>query len=181
MLTILETSKHDSSFQFISQWNLLAITIVFTTMGIIELRHSMRLTKFNVNVRASMRSNGSAGDMLMIDDANDGDTKSDSSADENLEQPWTFWKWLIPVYSAILCVSVLLTFSFWVTVMSSDEFLLYIGDDNKAIWDLLPTLPTAYMLIEFPFNMIPIDWPMIIFVEALFSLYLFANFLVVTI
>ena len=33
------------------------------------------------------------------------------------------------------------------------------------------------MLIEFPFNMIQFDWPMLIFVELLFALYLLINFL----
>lgn len=69
---------------------------------------------------------------------------------------------------------------FWVTVISSTEFLLYIGDDEKIIWDLLPTLPTVFMIIEFPFNMIPMDWPMLIFVELLFTFYIFINFLIVT-
>ena len=58
--------------------------------------------------------------------------------------------------------------------------MIYIGDDNKLIWDLLPTMPTAFMLIEFPFNMIPMDWPMLIFVELLFTFYIFVNFLVVS-
>ena len=48
------------------------------------------------------------------------------------------------------------------------------------VWDLLPTIPTACMLIEFPFNIIPIDWPMLIFVEILFSFYLLVNFIIVS-
>ena len=74
----------------------------------------------------------------------------------------------------------LLTISYWVTVVTSSEFLLFIGSDNKLVWDLLPTLPTAFMILEFPFNMIPIDWPMLIFVELLFSTYIFFNFLIVS-
>lgn len=102
--------------------------------------------------------------------------------DENeSEEPWKFWKWLIPIYNAILCVAVLLTLSFWVTVVTSSEFLLYIGDDNKVIWDLLPTLPTVCMFIEFPFNMIPFDWPMLIFVELIFLFYITLNFVIVSI
>ena len=67
------------------------------------------------------------------------------------------------------------------TVISSAEFLLYIGNDNKLIWDLLPTMPTACMIIEYPFNMIPMDWPMIVFVELLFTFYIFVNFLIVSV
>ena len=87
---------------------------------------------------------------------------------------------MIPIYAAILSISVLLTLSFFATVIKSNEFLLYIGDDNKIIWDLLPTLPTAYLLLEFPFNLIPMDWPMLIFVEILCAFYFFVNFLMVS-
>ena len=59
--------------------------------------------------------------------------------------------------------------------------MLYIGDDDKAIWGLLPTLPTAFMMLEYPFNMIPMDWPMLIFVEMLFLFYIFVNFIVVSV
>ena len=74
----------------------------------------------------------------------------------------------------------MLTFSYWMTEATNAEFLLYVGSENLVVWDLLPTLPTVYMLIEFPFNMIPIDWPMLAFVELQFLIYLFINFLVVT-
>lgn len=101
----------------------------------------------------------------------------DSGSHDN---PWAFWKWMIPIYASALCVGSLLALSFWVTVFKSTEFLLYIGDDNKIIWDLLPTLPPALMLIEWPFNMIPFDWPMLIFVELLFTFYLLLNFIIVS-
>ena len=74
----------------------------------------------------------------------------------------------------------LLSISFFATVYGSEEFLLYVGSDNdEAAWILLPTLPTAMMVFEYPFNMIPMDWPMLIFVELLFLFYVFINFLYV--
>ena len=97
-----------------------------------------------------------------------------------VDQPWNFWKWLIPIYISVLCASIFFLFDFWITMIKSTEFELYIGTDNKIIWDLLPTLPPALMLIEWPFNMIPIDWPMLIFVELLFTVYLLMNFLIVS-
>ena len=48
--TLIETGRHDTSFQFISQWNLLAITILFVTMAIIQARHSRRLNTFRMEV-----------------------------------------------------------------------------------------------------------------------------------
>jgi hypothetical protein len=36
------------------------------------------------------------------------------------------------------------------------------------------------MLFEFPFNMMPIDWPMLIFVELLFTVYILFNFIIVS-
>ena len=33
-------------------------------------------------------------------------------------------------------------------------------------------MPCIWMLIEYPFNMIPFDWPMLFFVESLFTLYI---------
>ena len=103
-----------------------------------------------------------------------------SDDDDSMSQPWHFWKWLIPVYASLLCVSVLVTISFFVTVYGSEEFLLYVGDyDDEVAWIFLPTLPTAMMVFEYPFNMIPMDWPMLIFVELLFLIYIFINFLYV--
>mmetsp|Transcript_10971 Transcript_10971/g.14837 ORF Transcript_10971/g.14837 Transcript_10971/m.14837 type:complete len:181 (+) Transcript_10971:503-1045(+) len=100
-----------------------------------------------------------------------------SSEEEEMEAPWTFWKWLIPVYTSIFCVSIMLTISFWFSEATSSQFLIYVHDnDEKVLFDLLPTLPTIYLLLEFPFNMIPFDWPMLIFVEALFSIYMLINF-----
>jgi hypothetical protein len=104
------------------------------------------------------------------------DTETD---EEEYEQPWHFWKWLVPTYISILVVSILMTLSFWVEVFGSNEFLIYVGDDNKVIYNLLPTMPTVVLLIEFPFNMIEFEWPMIIFVELLFSIYMLINFLMV--
>lgn len=46
---------------------------------------------------------------------------------------------------------------------------------------MLPTLPTVLMVVEYPFNMIPMDWPMLIFVELLFLFYIFVNFLIVSV
>ena len=97
-----------------------------------------------------------------------------------MDNPWTFWKWLIPVYNSVLCISTLLTVSYVITAFSSAEFLLYI-DNGKIVFDLLPTLPTVFMIVEFPFNMIPFDWPMLIFVELLFSFYMLLNFIIVSI
>ena len=74
----------------------------------------------------------------------------------------------------------LLMMSYWITVFSSSEFVIFIGDDHMIIYDFLPTVPFIWMLIEFPFNMIPLDWPMLIFVELLFTVYLLVNFLIVS-
>ena len=93
--------------------------------------------------------------------------------------PWHFWKWLIPLYNAVLCVSFLLIILFFVSTVNSNEFLLYVSDDNLVIWDLLPTMPCVYLLIEYPFNMIPMEWPMLFFVELLFTIYMLLNFIVV--
>lgn len=97
-----------------------------------------------------------------------------------IDQPWNFWKWIIPIYLSVICVSMLLLGSYWITVVNSEEFLLDSRFDKEAIWDLLATLPPALMLVEWPFNMIPVDWPMLIFVELLFTFYLVINFVIVS-
>ena len=96
-----------------------------------------------------------------------------------MEAPWQFWKWLIPIYISLLCISFVLTLSYFITVINSSEFILYIGDDNEAVWIILPTMPTVLMMFEYPSNMIPMDWPMLIFVEGLFCLYILINFMIV--
>ena len=68
---------------------------------------------------------------------------------------------------------------FFVSTIDDAEFLIYINNDSKVIWDLLPTIPCLCLLIEYPFNMIPFDWPMLILVEIIFSIYILVNFLVV--
>ena len=96
-----------------------------------------------------------------------------------MNAPWYFWKWLIPFYNAILVISVLLTICWWGTVVTDSEFLVYIAGESRAVWDLLPTLPTILMLLEYPFNMIPMDWPMLVYVVLLQTLYLLVNIVVV--
>ena len=85
---------------------------------------------------------------------------------------------MVPVYNALLCISIMLVFSFFVTEVESEAFIIYSGDEDKAVWDLLPLMPCLWMLIEYPFNMIPFDWPMLIFVELLFTVYMLIVFLV---
>ena len=131
----------------------------------------------NIRTRSSFKSDGSDEQQAFPLNSQ---ISEENSEEEKLEQPWHFWKWLIPIYASILCVSVLLTLSYWMTVIKSTEFLLYIGDDDKVIWGLLPTMPTACMVVEYPFNMIPMDWPMLFFVELLFLFYIFVNFIVVS-
>ena len=48
---IIKTSAGSTSFFFISQWNLLLITILFTTMAVIQIKHEKRLTTFTVDVK----------------------------------------------------------------------------------------------------------------------------------
>lgn len=177
IFTILETSKNDTSFQFISQWNLFVITILFTTMAVVQVQHSRRLTNFRMEVKPQANLTLSDDNIAFVDST---DLTIDVPEIKSPDNPWAFWKWMIPVYAAVLCVATLLVISFWVTVFGSTEFLLYIGDDDKVIWDLLPTLPMGLMLVEWPFNMIPFDWPMLIFVELLFTLYLLINFIIVS-
>ena len=71
-------------------------------------------------------------------------------------------------------------FSYWITVVGSSDFLTFIGDDQAIIYHFLPTMPLVCLAIEFPFNMIPMDWPMLIFVELLFTIYLLIDFLIVS-
>lgn len=111
----------------------------------------------------------------------DSESEQGDGEEGELEQPWQFWKWLVPLYASILCVSLLLTLSFWVEVFGSAEFLIYVGDDYKFIYDLLPTMPTVCMILEFPFNMIEFEWPMLIIVELLFTLYMMINLLMVAV
>ena len=50
IFTILETSKNNVGLRFISMWNLFFITILFTTMAIVQVQHSRRLTKFKMEL-----------------------------------------------------------------------------------------------------------------------------------
>ena len=45
------SSKDNTAFQFISQWNLLVITIMFVTMAIIQTMHEKRLKSFGLEVK----------------------------------------------------------------------------------------------------------------------------------
>jgi len=74
----------------------------------------------------------------------------------------------------------MLTVTYTISEAIDSDFLVYIDFEGEFLLDLLPTLPTVYLMIEFAFNMIPIDWPMLIFVELLFSLYMFLNFFAVS-
>lgn len=177
---VIKTGKDDdSSFYFISQWNLVLITILFITMAVIQIKHEKRLKKFTVDVKPLKRADSSLPFESIVEEVSD-DESVETACDDCYDQPWIYWKWLIPIYVSVLCVSVMLTISYWVTEATSVQFLVYIGSDSELMFDLLPTLPTTYLMIEFAFNMIPIDWPMLIFVYILFTLYMFINFMVVS-
>ena len=64
----------------------------------------------------------SSDDMMMtdskaiIEEASNEDSESEEC---DFDQPWTYWKWLIPVYASLLVVTATLTFSYWMTQLTS--------------------------------------------------------------
>ena len=82
---LVQTSKTDStSFFFISQWNLLLITTLFTTMATIQIKHERRLKTFTVDVNPIMRldSGMDDGQPDIIEEVSETDeTTSDEGAD----------------------------------------------------------------------------------------------------
>ena len=51
VVTVFLTSSHNKEFQFISMWNLFAISILFTTMAAVSVWHSKRLKDFRMAVK----------------------------------------------------------------------------------------------------------------------------------
>ena len=92
--------------------------------------------------------------------------------------PWVGWKWVIPFYISCLVNAVTLLVVYFVSISTDGSFLIYTGNDNLLVWDMLPTLPVIFFLIEYPFNMIPFDGHMVLFPQLLFLFYLLINFIV---
>ena len=157
---------------------------MFTTMAIIQIQHEKRLKNFGLNVKqvkltmTGMRTESMRGDSRDVsrEIIPEAENESDEEENEKFEQPWTFWKWLIPIYSSVFCVSWMLMISYFVTSATSSEFFIYV-DDDLILYDFLAVLPTFVLLVEFPFNMIPFDWPQLIFAELLFTFYMLINFI----
>ena len=48
------------------------------------------------------------------------------------------------------------------------------------LWDLITTVPFLLILLEYPFNQIPVSWGMLSFDVLVILLYLLLNFILVT-
>ena len=70
--------------------------------------------------------------------------------------------------------------NFWITELTNDEWLVYTGSGGDLFWDLITTVPFILILIEYPFNQIPVSWGMLLFNLFLINLYVGANILIVT-
>ena len=76
--------------------------------------------------------------------------------------------------------SLTILLNFWITEFSNDEFLIYTGSGGDILWDLITTVPFLLILLEYPFNQIPVSWGMLLFDLIIVCLYLLLNFIVVT-
>ena len=70
--------------------------------------------------------------------------------------------------------------NFWITEFSDDEFLIYTGSGGEVLWDMITTVPFLLILLEYPFNQIPVSWGMLVFDIIIVSLYLLFNFFIVS-
>jgi len=70
--------------------------------------------------------------------------------------------------------------NFWITEFSDDEFLIYTGSGGELLWDLITTIPFLVILLEYPFNMIPVSWGMLMFDLIIVIVYLGFNFVIVS-
>ena len=70
--------------------------------------------------------------------------------------------------------------NFWITELTNDEWLVYTGSGGDFFWDLITTVPFILILLEYPFNQIPVSWGMLLFNLLLINLYVGANILIVT-
>ena len=70
--------------------------------------------------------------------------------------------------------------NFWITELGDDEFLIYTGSGGDLLWDLICSVPFILILIEYPFNQIPISWGMLLFDLLVINLYIALNIVLVT-
>ena len=122
-----------------------------------------------------------------MDVSNDSMVLADTTTDNikaghisKVETPWRYWRWLIVIYQSSAVLSMTILFNFFITELSGDEVLIYTGSEGKIQWDLVSTIPFVMLMIEYPFNQIPISWGMVFFNLALVNFYLFVNFIIVT-
>ena len=163
IVTLIESINTESSIYYISQWNLILLTILFSLMAFVQVKNARRLTNFKLDF-----------------DANRSRAKSINSDDDNqVEMPWLFWKWIVPAYISITVIELVLFFDFLVAEISKDPFLIYGSSEGEIIWEFLIITPTFLIAIEFPFNQIPFDWRHIIFPLLLFTFYLLLNLIIV--
>ena len=82
---IVYTGNSDHlSFYYISQWNLVLITILFTTMAVIQIKHERRLTTFTVGAlmrRDSTRSFSNQDSVIIEENSNEGSANGDDGFD----------------------------------------------------------------------------------------------------
>ena len=76
-----------------SQWNLMLITLLYTTIAIVQIKHEKRLKTFTVDVKPlKMTRTSSGSDFMatdsttMIEEVSNEDSSSDDADD--FDQPW---------------------------------------------------------------------------------------------
>ena len=135
----LAKSEKISNLYYISQWNLLLLTILFVVMAVVQLKNAKRLNSFKLDMKSTRPSARSF-------------SSDDDTVNSSQEMPWLFWKWIIPCYISVVCMQAVLFFDFLIAELSKDPFLIYTTSEDKLVWLLLPSLPMLLILIEYPFN-----------------------------
>ena len=87
---------------------------------------------------------------------------------------------MIVIYQSCFVLNFAILVNFWITELTNDEFLVYTGSGGDLFWDLITTVPFILILIEYPFNQIPISWGMLLFDLLLINVYVALNIVIVT-
>ena len=82
--TIVETSQQNVSLQFISFWNLFLLTVLFSTMAVIQVSHSRRQSNFRMKIRmatftgeSEMKHYSSSNEIVQLDLGPQNETEGD--------------------------------------------------------------------------------------------------------
>ena len=152
------------TFAFFSEWQLYMSTVLFTLLAYSQVTNQIKLNSFQLTVDDDeIRTQGWDEEFGTV-----------PSAPKSLNM----WKWIMLLYLTSFSFSIMDSIVYWtVEGLDIDPDFVNFSQGEMLILYLLHTIPIVLLLIEYPFNMIPINLRLFPFGLAIMLIYVLVTLL----